>query len=211
MKVEFSQKWVEKAVQKLFGKDEIEASDLARVKYLSIGESFDNNFFIEVSVEQPPKPFVDSEGGDEWYLCLRGGDIARLVEKFKDNTSDVRIFMFGLTREDKDWIKYVSSREAKRLWSDFSESLLRERYYEKHDNDDEFDAWYDDVAQNTWRDVTLFTGVEVLRINGLEFSDFSFLESFPNLRVAEFVETMFRSAKDIERLNGLEQLSCYLS
>lgn len=210
MKIEFSQKWVEQAVQKLFGKDEIETSDLARVKYLSIGESFDNNFFIEASIEQPPKPFVDSEGGDEWYMCLRGGDIAGLVEKFKDNTSDVRIFMFGLTREDKDWMKYVSSREAKKLWSDFSESLLRERYYEKHENDDEFDAWYDGVAQNTWRDITLFTGVEVLRINGLEFSDFSFLESFPDLRVAEFVETMFHSAKDIERLNGLEQLSCYL-
>lgn len=211
MKVDFKQKWVEQAVQKLFGKSELETSDLARIKYLSIGESFDNNFFIEASLEQPPKPFVDSEGGDEWRVCLRGDDIARLVEKFKDQTSIVRIFMFGLTRKDEDWIKYVSSVEAKKLWSDFSKSLLCERYYEKHETDDEFEAWYDEVAQNTGRDVTLFTGVEVLRIKGLEFPDFSFLESFPKLRAAEFVETAFHTSKDIERLNDLEQLSCYFN
>lgn len=211
MKVEFTQKWVEKAVCKLLGKETVDKSDIAKIKYLSIGESFDNNFFIEASLEQPPKPFVDSEGGDEWLVCLRGGDIAKLVEKFKDNTSIVKIFMFGLTRKDEDWMKYVSSREAKKLWSDFSKSLLCERYYVKHENDDEFEAWYDEVAQNTWRDVTLFTGVEVLRIKGLEFPDFSFLGNFPNLRAAEFVETTFHTSKDIERLNDLEQLSCYFN
>lgn len=211
MKVEFTQKWVEEAVCKLFGKETVDESDLAEIKYLSIGESFDNNFFIEASLEQPPKPFVDSEGGDEWLVCLRGDDISRLVEKFKDQTSTVRIFMFGLTRKDEDWMKYVSSAEAKKLWSDFSKSLLCERYYEKHENDDEFEAWYDGVAQNTGRDVTLFTGVEVLRIKGLEFPDFSFLESFPKLRAAEFVETAFHSARGIEILNKLEQLSCYFN
>lgn len=211
MKVEFTQKWVEEAVCKLFGRETVDESDLAEIKYLSIGESFDNNFFIEASVEQPPKPFVDSEGGDEWLVCLRGDDISRLVEKFKDQTSIVRIFMFGLTRKDEDWMKYVSSVEAKKLWSDFSKSLLCERYYEKHENDDEFEAWYDEVAQNTGRDVTLFTGVEVLRIKGLEFPDFSFLESFPKLRAAEFVETAFHSARGIEILNKLEQLSCYFN
>lgn len=211
MKVEFTQKWVEEAVCKLFGKEAVDESDLAEIKYLSIGESFDNNFFIEASVEQPPKPFIDSEGGDEWLVCLRGDDISRLVEKFKDQTSIVRIFMFGLTRKDEDWMKYVSSVEAKKLWSDFSKSILCERYYEKHENDDEFEAWYDGVAQNTGRDVTLFTGVEVLRIKGLEFPDFSFLESFPKLRAAEFVETAFHSARGIEILNKLEQLSCYFN
>ena len=76
-----------------------------------------------MSLEAPPKPFVDSGGGDEWYLCLRGGDIARLVEKFKDDS----------------------------------------------------------------------------------------LESFPDLQTAEFIETTFHTAKDIERLNNLEQLSCYFN
>lgn len=44
----------------------------------------------------------------------------------------------------------------------------------------------------------------------IEASDFAFLESFPDLRVADFVETAFRSAKNIENLNRLEQISCYL-
>ena len=210
MAVEFTQKWVEQAVQKLLGKEQIEVSDLARIKYLAIGETFNNDFFIEMSLESPPKPFVDSDGGDEWYLCLRGGEIAPLVEKFKDEKSDVQIFMFGLEREDEEWEKYVSSGKAKKLWSDFSQSIVSESNYEEHESDD-FDAWYDGVYSSTWRDVTLFTGVEVLRIKGLEFPDFSFLESFPDLRVAEFIETTFDTAKDIERLNSLEQLSCYLN
>lgn len=209
MRVDFTQKWVEQAVQKLLGKDEIEADDLARIKYLAIGETFNNDFFVEMSLEAPPKPFVDSDGGDEWTCCLRGGDIAPLVEKFKDEKSDVQIFMFGLEREDEEWEDYASSDEAEELWSDFSESLVSESYYEEHKGDD-FDAWYDGVRNGAWRDITLFTGVEVLRIKGLRFPDFSFLQSFPELRVAEFVETTFDTAKDIERLNGLEQLSCYL-
>lgn len=45
MRIDFTQKWVEQAVQKLLGKDEIEADDLARIKYLAIGETFNNDFF----------------------------------------------------------------------------------------------------------------------------------------------------------------------
>ena len=209
MSVEFSQKWVKKAVQKLFGEENIEWEDLEKIKYLSIGESFNNDFFIEMSLEIPPKPFVDTEGGDEWMLCLRGEDISRLVDDFKVREGDLQIYMFGLEREDENWMKYARSVKARKLWKDFAQSLHRENYYEEHD-EEEFEKWYDGVAESMWQDITLFSGVEVLRIKGLKIPDFSILKSFPGLRTAEFVETVFQTAKDIERLNGLEQLSCYL-
>lgn len=209
MSVKFTQEWVEQAVRKLLGKEEIEGADLARIKYLSIGESFDNDFFIETSLEAPPKPFVDTDGGDEWMFCLRGGDIANLVECYKNGETPVQLSMFGLESEDEKWEEYANSDKAEKLWGDFSESVSSERYYEQHD-DAEFDAWYEGVSRGIASDVPLFTGVEVLRIKGLEFPDFAFLESFPDLRVAEFVETTFHSANNIEKLNGLEQLSCYL-
>ena len=210
MAVRFTQKWVEQAVQKLLGKEEIEASDLARIKYLSIGESFDNDFFVEMSLETPPKPFVDTNGGDEWIFCLRGGSIARLIEQEKDTPADIRLSMFGLETEDEKWQEYASSDKAEKLWNVFSRSVSEERYYEQYEDYDEFDAWYQGVKKAVGRDIPLFTGVEVLRIKGLEFPDFTFLESFPDLRVAEFIETTFNSAKNIEKLNSLEQLSCYL-
>lgn len=125
----FSQKWVEKAVCRLFGRDTVDESDLAKIKYLAIGESFDNDFFVEMSVWEPPKPFVNTDGG---------------------------------------------------------------------------------VRGSLWRDLALFTGIEVLRVQGLEIPDLTFLEKFTNLRAAEFVETVFASMDGIEGLNKLEQLFCWL-
>ncbi len=207
MSVEFSQKWVGQAVQKLFGRSALEPTDLEEIKYLTIGESFENDFFIEMSVEQPPKPFVNTDGGDEWAFCLRGSDISELVKTYKDD-SGFQLSMFELEREDKKWQRYCFSGTAEKLWSAFSESVLEERYYEEH-SDEEFDEWYDGVRASIWRDIALFAGVEVLRIHGLEIPDLMFLKKFTNLRTAEFVETTFNSANGIERLNVLEQLACW--
>ena len=207
MKAEFTQKWVEQAVCKLFGKDAVGESDLAKIKYLAIGESFDNNFFIKLSLEEPPKPFVNTDGGDEWACCLRGEDIVKLIEAYKSK-ANVRLSMFSLYREDEEWQKYRYSYKAKTLWRKFSESVVKERYYEKHE-DDEFDEWYDGVREALWRDMVLFTGVEVLRVQGLKIPNLMFLESFTNLRAAEFVETLFASTEGIEGLNKLEQLACW--
>lgn len=205
----FSQKWVEKAVCKLFGKDMADESDLAKIKYLAIGESFDNDFFIEMSVEEPPKPFVNTDGGDEWAFCLRGGDIAKLIEENEGET-DVQLSMHGLAGEDKEWENYCYSGKAKKIWAKFTESVVEEHYYEKHDSDDEFEKWYDGVQASLWHDLALFTGVEVLRVQGLEIPDLTFLEKFTSLRAAEFVETAFVSTEGIEGLNRLEQLACWL-
>lgn len=207
--MEFSQKWVEKAVCKLFGKDKVDESDLAKIKYLAIGESFDNDFFVEMSVGEPPKPFVNTDGGDEWTFCLRGADIAMLVEEYKGKTN-VRLSMYGFESEDEKWADYCSSDKAEKLWERFSGSVVGEHYYEKFDSDDEFGKWYGGVRASLWRDLALFTGVEVLRVQGLEIPDLTFLEKFTSLRAAEFVETVFASMDGIEGLNKLEQLSCWL-
>lgn len=206
--MEFSHKWVEGAVCKLLGKDAVDENDLAKIKYLAIGESFDNNFFVEMSLEEPPKPFVNTDGGDEWAFCLRGEDIAELIEKFKDKTN-TWLSMFGLGSEDEEWKEYCYSKKAEKLWGKFTESVVEERYYEKH-SDDDFDEWYDGVCASLWRDLALFTGVEVLRVHGLQIPDLTFLEKFTNLRTAEFVETTFASTNGIETLNKLEQLACWL-
>lgn len=209
MSVEFSQKWVEKAVCGLLGKDAVGESDLAKIKYLAIGESFQNDFFIEMSLEQPSKPFVNFNGGDEWTYCLRGADIKPLIDKFKGRT-DVELSMFGLDKEDKEWEEIIFTEKSESLWKKFSERVSKDRHYEKHTDLDEWHTWYDGVSASLWRDITLFTGVEVLRIQGLDIPDLTFLNNFPDLRALELVETKFAKTDGIEKLERLEQLACWL-
>lgn len=208
----FSQKWIADTVSELFNKTvpEITAGDMSKIKYLAFGESFQNDFFIGISLEQPPKPFVNSDGGDEWAFCLRGGDISKLVEKFKDRNNG-QLSMYGLDREDEEWQDYVYSRKAEKTWEDFTKSVKTANYYEKFGNDDDFEKWYDDIAENAWRDIELFTGLEVLRIQGLnKIPDLAFLDKLPGLRVIELVETEFVSFEGIEKLERLEQVACWL-
>lgn len=209
--MDFSQKWIAGAVSGLLNKpvSEITAEDMAKIKYMAFGESFQNNFFIEISLEQPPKPFVNSDGGDEWAFCLRGEDISRLVKKFKGK-NDVELSMFGLDREDEEWQEFVYSRKTKKIWEDFTKSVKTAHYYEKFEDDDEFDEWYDGIAETSCRDIEFFTGLEVLRIQGLKFPDLTFLDKLPNLRVIELVETEFVSTECIEKLTRLEQVACWL-
>lgn len=209
MSAEFTQKWIESAVRGLLGKDAVGESDLAKIKYLAIGESFQNDFFIEMSLEQPPKPFVNFNGGDEWTYCLRGADIKPLIDKFKGRT-DVELSMYGLDKEDKAWEEIIFTEKSESLWKKFSKRVSKERHYEKHTDLDEWHAWYDGVSASLWRDITLFTGVEVLRIQGLEIPDLTFLDNFPDLRALELVETEFAKTDGIEKLERLEQLACWL-
>ncbi len=206
--MEFSHKWVKQAGCKLFGKDDIDESDIARIKYLAIGESFQNDFFIEMSLEQPPKPFVNTDGGDEWILCLRGGEIAKLAEDYKDKSNAILSMYYLDYEEDDDWQEYCCSTKVRTTWEKFTEGIVMESYYEEHD-DEEFDDWYDGVRGSLWRDIVLFTGVEVLRIQGTQIPDLTVLDKFPDLRVLELVETLFVSTDGIENLNKLEQLSCW--
>ena len=206
--MEFTHKWVKQAVCKLFGKDDIDDGDLEKIKYLAIGESFQNDFFIELSLEKPPKPFVNTDGGDEWILCLRGREIAKLVEDYKNKSNAILSMYYLDYEEDNDWQEYCCSTKVQTTWEKFTESIVMESYYEELD-DEEFDEWYDGVCDTLWQDMVRFAGVEVLRIQGTHIPDLTVLDKFPGLRVLELVETMFVSTNGIENLKNLEQLACW--
>lgn len=211
MGLNFSQEWLAERLADFFEKPvyNITAEDMARIKYLCVGETFGNEFMLYVSTETPPDPFVDCEGGDEWVCCLRGDDISALVDKFKDMKNE-QLYMFGLDHEDEEWEELISSEEAEEKWEEFSKTVTGSTYYEEL-RDDEFDKWYDGIREGSWRDIMLFTGVEVLRVQGLDFPDLGFLDGMPNLRVLELVETRFASMRGIEKLNRLKQLACWLN
>ncbi|MDE7417135.1 MAG: hypothetical protein K2N44_12710 [Lachnospiraceae bacterium] len=231
-KIEFTQKWIRDAVKKLFQKEDIYESDMEKIKYLRIGEDFYNGYMIEMSTATPADPFCDTDGGDEWEL---GGDGATVTGRFiqlyidymKENPfdyidSDTGERTFELSQLDF-WDEYKEEYEESeteedredwkdtvKKWKSYEKTIQCETYIEKFDNDDAYDEWYQRVGQTIQCDIGLFTGLEVLRTQGAEYQDMTFLRTMPLLRVWEVVETQFHSLEGIDDLVRLKQLCCWM-
>lgn len=206
----FSQKWIEDTVRKLLSKEEGEISqaEIEKIKYLRIGESFDNDFIVEMSLEEPPVPFVDTDGGDEWgYACLKSDDIPRFVDEC-GNDSQLSAFCFEW--DNTEMKNYAYSKEAKDEWKNYKESVCYADYYEEIDEYEEWEKWYSNTAQALAEELKLFTGVKVLRIKGLDFENYNFLVELKKLEVLEFVETRISNNENVEQLKQLKQLCCWL-
>ena len=236
-KIKFTQKWIEDAVKKMFQKEEIYESDMEKIKYLRIGDTFGHGYMIEMSMATPSDPFEDTDGGDEWIPGIEGGTIiGRFIQVFidyrKENPFDyidsyTGKHVFELSDHDfwheyeEEWYKYEEEYEESeedledwkdlvKRWKSFEKTILCETYIEKIDD---YDAWYEwrrRVGRTIQQDIGLFTGLEVLRMQGGEYQDMTFLRMMPRLRVWEVVETKFLSLEGIDDLVQLKQLCCWM-
>ncbi len=212
----FTQKWIEDAIRKVLNcKDEvITDEDIAQIKYLGIGETFDNQFFIEISLENPPLPFASTSGGDEWgFCCVRDDNLKSFIDQTiaeEKNSIDIQLSLGLSDYKDEEMRQYAYSDKAKRAWNTFKESITSNSYYKEFENDTTYDAWYEQSQINIAKDIVHFKGVQVLRINGLEFDDFKVFKKLSELKVLELVETNFHSISEMEELKKLEQLCCWL-
>lgn len=212
----FTQKWVEDTVRKVLNcKDGIIMDeDIARIKYLHIGETFDNEFFIQMSLKNPPLPFVSPNGGDEWgFCCVRDNNLKNFIDEMIEenaNSTDIQLSLGLSNYKDEEMRQYAYSNKAKILWNTFEESIVTDTYYEAFEDDETYDIWYEQTQINIAKDIAYFKGVQVLRINGLVFDEFSIFKQLSELKVLELVETTFYSIEEIEELKRLEQLCCWL-
>lgn len=205
--VTFTQKWIEKAVRNFLKneKEPITAQDLAQIKYLKIGESFDNDFIIELSEQRPPEPFADTDGGDEWIFALQGEDIRRFLT---DTETDLHcLSAFGFEYEENH---AAGLKETRKNWNDYRETVYQERYYEEIADDEQWEQWYEETKGHIYQDLRLFTGLIVLRIYGTSMPDYTSFAGMGQLAVMELVETCFADTDGVEKLYGLKQLSCWL-
>ena len=229
-KVEFTQKWIGDAVKKLLQKEDIYESDMDRIKYLLIGSDFYNRYTIQMSTAAPPDPFCDTDGGDEWETngdgaTVTGRFIKLFIDYMKENPFDYidsctgeRSFQLS---EYYFWDKYGKEYEESEVegedwedtvkkWKDFEKTVQHVRYTDEFENDDVFDEWCKQTEQSIQLDIGLFTGLEVLRLQGAEYRDLTFLRAMPLLRVLEVVESKFSSLEGIDDLVRLKQLCCWL-
>ncbi|MDE7478900.1 MAG: hypothetical protein K2M91_13315 [Lachnospiraceae bacterium] len=233
-KVKFTQKWIEDAVKKLLQKEDIYESDMEKIKYLRIGEDFNLGYMIQMSTASPPEPFYDTDGGDEWELGGAGGATVtgRFIQLYinyaKKNPSfyyidsntgkhSFQLSQFAFWDEFEEEYEELEAEEEGEDWEDtvkkwkaFEKTILCETYTEKFDSDDAYEKWYQQARQSIQRDIGLFTGLEVLRIQGAKFQDMTFLRTMSRLRVWEVVESRFDSLAGIDDLVRLKQLCCWL-
>lgn len=233
-KAGFTQKWIEDAVKKLLQKDDIYESDMKKIKYLRIGVNFDCGcgYIIEMSTEVPPEPFYDTDGGDEWETggggaTVTGRFIQSYIDYIKENHFEsidpdtgeqfLQLSQFGFWSEFKKEYDEAGIEEYREDWEDtvknwksFEKTILYETYKENFDSDDAFGEWEQQAGRAIQQDIGLFTGLEVLRIQGTEYQDMTFLRAMPLLRVLEVVETQFASLEGIDGLVQLKQLCCWL-
>lgn len=230
-KIEFTQKWIGDAVKKLLQKEDIYESDMERIKYLCIGDChFGGDYTIEMSTAVPPKPFRDIYGGDEWEIDggahVTGRFIRLYIDYMKENPFDLtdwytkehffQLPPFDVWPEFQE--EYVESeieeeeedcKDIEKEWKSFEKTILCERYREEFSNDDAHTEWYRRTGRAIWQDISLFTGLEVLRLYKTDYQDMTFLRAMPLLRVLEVAETRFVSLEGIDDLVRLKQLCCW--
>ena len=182
-------------------------------------------------IKENPFDYIDymKKNPFDWILADKGEYAGRFIslspEYMEGNLSDYissdtpeRIFQLSTydfwheyeeeyeeSEEDgEDW------EDTEKKWKSFEKTILCVRYREEFDDLNAWDAWYDKVKRSIQQDIGLFTGLEVLRIQGAEYQDMTFLRTMPKLRVWEVVETNFASMEGIDDLVRLKQLCCWL-
>lgn len=224
--INFNNKWIENAVRDCLQKKdgEITSEDMEKIKYLKIGEGFDNTFIIEMSTVCPPKPFKDQYGGDEWEeYCLSPNDIPRYIDTYKEE-SDFQFSMYDFEHDEYSGYydedensglslkeQYLLEKEKKKIWKDFESSVCKSHYYEKIEDENEWEKWYAETNNTFWQDIKYFTNIEVLRLYGGKAKDLTFLNELNCLCVMEITETRFEGADGIENFEKLQQLCCWMN
>ena len=230
--VVFTQKWMGDAVKTLLQKEEITKGDLEMIKYLRIGSDSCGSYGIEMSLETPPDPFCDADGGDEWepggYGAVVTGRFIRLYIDYTkehpfdsiDSETGVRVFQlsqYDFWKKCKEEYRRSAPEEnsedwedTKKKWRSFEKTIRCESYREEFDDDNAYEEWEQRTEKGIQQDIGLFTGLEVLRMQGAEYQDMTFLREMPRLRVLEVVESSFLSLEGIDDLARLKQLCCWV-
>ncbi len=237
-KMEFTQKWIGDAVQKLLQKEDIYESDMERIKYMRIGDcDFGGEYTIEMSTATPPEPFCTTDGGDEWATGGGANVTGRFIQlyidyakeepfDYIDSDTGERFFQlppYDIWKEFEEEYERAEEEEddkdeeaedwesPKKKWESFEKTILCETYREKFSYDDAYEEWQRRTDRGIQQDIGLFTGLEVLRLFSAEYQDMTFLRAMPLLRVLEVVESRFVSLEGIDDLVRLKQLCCWFA
>lgn len=235
MEINFSQKWIEDKVKEALGKDIITTEDIEKIKYMLIGDSFSGYFTVSISCDEPHMPYYNPWGGDEWNCSTLNGSkiINGFVDHIKADTDnefvdevDRYVFMHNLEiyleehedlqeEESEDGEvtlkeQYLRKKQREKAVEQYHNDVIETEYCEEIEDDDEADDWFRRTRDNIYKDLHLFTGLKVLRLQEVGLADFSFLQDLKKLEVLELAESDIYSLDGIENLKNLKQF-CFWS
>lgn len=217
MGVQFENRWLEDVVRKALdwpSEEALTTEALEKIKYVKIGRSnrFKAGFEVDLSTANPPEPFADTDGGDEWVYCLRGKSIeAFLNQERRSNLLNPSMFGF----DDKEYNE-AHSDAAEAAWENYKPHIVSGYDFlevialAQAEGMDATERREERLFYELYRDILHFTGVQVLRITELVMPDYKVFQEMKQLRVLELVETHFASDEGCGCLKGLQQLACWL-
>lgn len=206
--IKFESKWVEKCVRAALNKQEgeLDSEDISKIQYAKAGGDFSGAVVLELSVEKPPEPFAAFDGGDEWAISLYSE--TTLGEKYK---LDEYVRMDGslwLNHFEMEEWEYAFSQKAEAEWRAFEKTILKNNIYEDYTEEELNTMEWEFLPM---KDLSLLSGLKVLRLYEAEVDSLSWFESFPNLKVLELAEVASREqGEDVNIFSGLQQISFWI-
>jgi len=203
--VKFESKWIEKCVRKVLNKPDggLDSGEIFKIKYAKAGGDFGGSIVLELSTELPPEPFAAFDGGDEWIICLHSETTLGEKYKLEDYIRVDREFWLNYYKTER-W-KYALSQEAEKKWKKFERSIIKSDISEDY-TEEELNAADKDFLP--MEDLSLFSGLTVLRLYEAEVASTAWFRAFPELKVLELAEVGVKTKKNsAEEFSGLKQLT----
>lgn len=203
--VNFKSKWVEKCVRKVLNKPEgaLDSEEIFKIKYARAGGDFCGSTVLELSTELPPEPFSAFDGGDEWMVCLHSETVLGEKYKLEDYISiDGQFWVDHFKTEE--W-EYAFSKEAERKWEKFEKSIVKNNLFEDY-TEEELNMMKEEALPID--DLSLFSGLIVLRLYESEVDSAAWFQTFQELKVLELAEVGVKAEKNsAEEFSGLKQIT----
>jgi len=201
--IKFATKWLEQCVRDYLNKPlaPLNETDLARIKYIKISDPYNNKYSLEISENEPPTPYCDPFGGEEWESATMSTlAIAKKIMSIQEQKPSSITLSKGYGDDSSDYEYDTSTIDTKKC-AEFEKSTIKYQ-----DNN----SGWENNTNALVNDLSLFKSLKVLRIYEIQLNDFRIIQNLSNLRVLELKDVAFASSEGIESLVKLDQLCAWV-
>lgn len=208
------QSWLLDICKNYFNKEEITEEDLEKITYFKLDTMDD--ITIELSTEEPPRPFSDTNGGDEWKCCTLYQDQiktyvsnvkAKKFEKINYNGE----YCFSTTPFSYEHEELELSKEDCEKAGAFEKTISRFSYKEEIEYYGAYEDWLQTTSKDLIKGISVFPNLRVLRIHYGHYESLGFMHSLDKLECLELVECIFLDPDGFDEITKCNQLCCWMN
>lgn len=210
--INFQSEWVKKCVRRALNREngELTSDEISRIRYVRAGGDFAGGIILELSTEMPPEPFCAFDGGDEWVCSLHSEQPLGEHLNLEDYISRLN-GRICLNHENIEFWPYAASREAKKNWTEFEKSIVKQAIFEDYTKEQLNAMAKEGENLLPAEDLKLFSGLRVLRLFETDLDSTAYFQAFPKLQVLELAEVNFKNEEGgLEVFSKLRQITFWV-